>query len=253
MPTAYFETQNLNEIYEYYIKLIVAEINECLNLSGISYSDKTSPEKDTFQKNNLETAQIIFTVNNNSIPIPSDTKGIYIFFTAGNPESKRLATIISKNLGNIHYNPSDVKMISQDGEISDFPTADSSNGGDISNPNSSYYPIVAFIKDADGLSPGGSVEVSYSSKSMGTANKNAVYLQKAYIRTEDKKSYVYLRDKKTKRLKKQYITVGKTMNGQYIEIVSGVTEDDNIAFPYGKNLREGVKTKISEDDSEMIY
>ena len=138
-------------------------------------------------------------------------------------------------------------------EISDFPTADSSNGGDVSNPNSSYYPIVAFIKDADGLSPGGSVEVSYSSKSMGTANKNAVYLQKAYIRTEDKKSYVYLRDKKTKRLKKQYITVGKTMNGQYIEIVSGVTEDDNIAFPYGKNLREGVKTKISEDDSEMIY
>ena len=138
-------------------------------------------------------------------------------------------------------------------EISDFPTADSSNGGDVSNPNSSYYPIVAFIKDADGLSPGGSVEVSYSSKSMGTANKNAVYLQKAYIRTEDKKSYVYLRDKKTKRLKKQYITIGKTMNGQYIEIVSGVTEDDNIAFPYGKNLREGVKTKISEDDSEMIY
>ncbi len=138
-------------------------------------------------------------------------------------------------------------------EISDFPTADSSNGGDASNPNSSYYPIVAFIKDADGLSPGGSVEVSYSSKSMGTANENAVYLQKAYIRTEDKKSYVYLRDKKTKRLKKQYITVGKTMNGQYIEIVSGVTEDDNIAFPYGKNLREGIKTKISEDDSEMIY
>ena len=138
-------------------------------------------------------------------------------------------------------------------EISDFPTADSSNGGDVSNPNSSYYPIVAFIKDADGLSPGGSVEVSYSSKSMGTANENAVYLQKAYIRTEDKKSYVYLRDKKTKRLKKQYITIGKTMNGQYIEIVSGVTEDDNVAFPYGKNLREGVKTKISEDDSEMIY
>ena len=138
-------------------------------------------------------------------------------------------------------------------EISDFPTADSSNGGDVSNPNSSYYPIVAFIKDADGLSPGGSVEVSYSSKSMGTANENAVYLQKAYIRTEDKKSYVYLRDKKTKRLKKQYITIGKTMNGQYIEIVSGVTEDDNIAFPYGKNLREGVKTKISEDDSKMIY
>ena len=32
-----------------------------------------------------------------------------------------------------------------------------------------------------------------------------------------------------------------------------VLQNDNIAFPYGKNLREGVKTKISEDDSEMIY
>lgn len=138
-------------------------------------------------------------------------------------------------------------------EISDFPTADASNDGSTTNPNSSYYPVVAFIKKADGLSPGGSVEVSYTSKSMGTANENAIYLQKAYIRTEDKKSYVYIRDKKTKRLKKQYITVGKTMSGQYMEVVSGITEDDNIAFPYGKDLREGVKTKISEDDSEMIY
>ena len=103
------------------------------------------------------------------------------------------------------------------------------------------------------MSPGGSVEVSYSSKSMGTANDNAIYIQKAYIRTEDKMNYVYIRDKKTKRLKKQYVKVGKTMNGQYMEIISGLTDEDNIAFPYGKNLREGVKTKISEDDSEMIY
>ena len=138
-------------------------------------------------------------------------------------------------------------------EISDFPTGDSSNDGGSSNPNSSYYPVIGFIKDADGLSPGGSVEVSYSSKSMGTANDNAIYIQKAYIRTEDKKNYVYIRDKKTKRLKKQYVEVGKTMNGQYMEIISGLTDEDNIAFPYGKNLREGVKTKISEDDSEMIY
>ena len=59
-------------------------------------------------------------------------------------------------------------------EISDFPTGDSSNDGGSSNPNSSYYPVIGFIKDADGLSPGGSVEVSYSSKSMGTANDNAI-------------------------------------------------------------------------------
>ena len=53
-----------------------------------------------------------------------------------------------------------------------------------------YYPIVAFIKDADGLSPEAVLKFLTVRKSMGTANENAVYLQKAYIQTEDKKSYM---------------------------------------------------------------
>ncbi len=138
-------------------------------------------------------------------------------------------------------------------EISDFPTGTSgSTDGTSSNPNSSYYPVVAFIKNADGLSTGEQVEISYNSDSMGT-DESSIYLQKAYIRSEDKKSYVYIRDKKTKKLKKKYIKTGTTIYGQYIEVKSGVTKKDYIAFPYGKNLREGVKTKISEDDSEIIY
>ena len=78
-------------------------------------------------------------------------------------------------------------------------------------------------------------------------------MQSTFRKHISAQNYVYIRDKKTKRLKKQYVKVGKTMNGQYMEIISGLTDEDNIAFPYGKNLREGVKTKISEDDSEMIY
>ncbi|MDD7210358.1 MAG: biotin/lipoyl-binding protein [Lachnospiraceae bacterium] len=139
-------------------------------------------------------------------------------------------------------------------EISDFPTENTDSVDmAVSNPNSSYYPVVAFIKNADGLSTGGTVEVTYNSKSMGTVDEDAVVIHKAYIRTEDKKSYVYLRDNKTKRLKKQYVKIGKSIGGQYLQITSGVSQEDNIAFPYGKHLREGVKTKISEDDSEMIY
>lgn len=122
MFTAYFDTKDLNSSYEYYIKLIAAEIKECLNLSGISYSDEPTPEMNEFNDNRSETVQIIFITNNNPGIIPSDNKGIYIFFTAGNPESKRLATTLSKNLGNIYYNPLDVKIISENTQDSTFPT-----------------------------------------------------------------------------------------------------------------------------------
>ena len=234
----------------------IAQAKEDLHDAQISYQEaKTEVDKATVKAKLAGTVTTAYSKGT----LPTDGSAAIVVKAADGMYVK--TSISEMELDNVKVGGT-IKCVSSDTgdeytaeikEISDFPTADSSDGGDTSNPNSSYYPIVGFIKDADGLSPGGSVEVSYSSKSMGTANENAVYLQKAYIRTEDKKSYVYLRDKKTKRLKKQYITVGKTMNGQYIEVVSGVTEDDNIAFPYGKNLREGVKTKISEDDSEMIY
>ncbi len=137
-------------------------------------------------------------------------------------------------------------------EISDFPTADSSNGGDVSNPNSSYYPIVAFIKDADGLSPEAVLKF-LTVRNLWERPTKTQYIFRKRIFEQKIRRVMCILEIEDKTLKKQYITIGKTMNGQYIEIVSGVTEDDNIAFPYGKNLREGVKTKISEDDSEMIY
>ena len=234
----------------------IAQAKEDLHEAQISYNEaKSEVDKATVK------AKIAGTVTTscNKGTIPTDGSAAIVVKAADGMYVK--TSISEMELDNVKVGGT-IKCVSSDTgdeytaeikEISDFPTADASNDGGTSNPNSSYYPVVAFIKKADGLSPGGSVEVSYTSKSMGTANENSIYLQKAYIRTEDKKSYVYIRDRKTKRLKKQYITVGKTMSGQYMEVVSGLTEDDNIAFPYGKNLREGVKTKVSEDDSEMIY
>lgn len=136
-------------------------------------------------------------------------------------------------------------------EISDFPTSGSSYDG-MSNPNSSYYPVVAYIADADGLSTGESVSISYSSQSMGTVSEDAIYLQKAYIRTEGKQSYVY-KEGKNGKLTKQYIKTGETVYGQYIEVVSGVTMDDNLAFPYGKNVKEGAKVQLSDNEDDIIY
>ena len=43
-------------------------------------------------------------------------------------------------------------------------------------------------------------------------------------------------------LVKQYIEVGK-VSGEGYEILSGVTTDDYLAFPYGKEVKEGAKTR----------
>lgn len=141
-------------------------------------------------------------------------------------------------------------------EISPYPASNSSSdysydGG--SNPNSSYYPVVAYIAEADGLVTGESVEVTYNQQSMGTVSEESIYLQKAYVRTDDDgKSYVY-KEGKNKRLEKQYVKTGETLYGQYVEILSGLTMDDNIAFPYGKGVKEGAKVELSENTDNIIY
>ena len=135
--------------------------------------------------------------------------------------------------------------------VSDFPVSGSGSDS-VSNPNSSYYPIVAYIKDAEGLTTGETVGISYDSQSMGTVSGDLIVLQKAYIRTEGKKSYVY-KAGKNGRLEKQYVKTGTTIYGQYVQIVSGLTLDDKLAFPYGKNVEEGAKVKLSENQEEIIY
>ena len=121
---------------------------------------------------------------------------------------------------------------------------------DFPEPGIMFRDVTSVLQDADGLKNNETVSVTYDSASMGKS-EGSIYLHKAYIRTENKQSYVYIRGK-DKRLKKQYVTIGQ-MQYEYIEVVSGLTEDDYIAFPYGKNVVEGAKTKISENDEEIIW
>ena len=56
------------------------------------------------------------------------------------------------------------------------------------------------------------------------------------------KNYVYKDDNGI--LKKQEISVGAAVDSGYSVIVKGgLSEDDLIAFPYGKDVKEGAKTK----------
>ena len=47
------------------------------------------------------------------------------------------------------------------------------------------------------------------------------------------------------KLKKQNVVTGKLLWGSYYEVKSGLSEEDYIAFPYGKTVVEGADTKES--------
>lgn len=125
-------------------------------------------------------------------------------------------------------------------EISAYPEENSNFWGE-GNPNVSYYPYTAYIEDTSGLKNGEYADLTMTSNE---DHSNSIYLEKAYVREEDGQSYV-LKEDENGRLVKQYVVTGKTLWGQAVEIVSGLTLEDKIAFPYGKSAKEGAKTEES--------
>ncbi len=130
-------------------------------------------------------------------------------------------------------------------EISDYPV--SSNSWGEGNPNVSYYAYTAYIEDSTALRNGEYVDLSISTNQ--SEGGGGIYIDKAYVREEEGKSYCMIADENG-RLKKQYIVTGKTVYGSAIEVKSGITDEDLIAFPYGKDVVEGAKTK---EASNMYY
>ena len=128
--------------------------------------------------------------------------------------------------------------------MGDFPTnSDGWNGS--GNPNVSYYPFTVFVDETADLQAGMYVNIQYSS----AESENGIYLENPFIRTENGQSYVYVQGAGGK-LEKRFVTTGKALWGSYTEIRSGLTVDDLIAFPYGKNLKEGAPT-VESDVSDL--
>lgn len=119
-------------------------------------------------------------------------------------------------------------------EIADYPQESDGYYGD-GNSNASYYQYTAYIEDTTGLKNGEYLDLSITT---GADTSDALYIEKAYIREEDGKSYVMAANGEDK-LEKRYVTTGKTIYGSAVEITSGLSMDDRIAFPYGKNAVEG--------------
>lgn len=127
----------------------------------------------------------------------------------------------------------------------DTVPSSSSNYNGSGNPNVSYYGFEAYAKEASKIQASEYLELTFNSN---TDTTSSIWLSKAYVKQEGNKYYV-LKDNHG-RLKKQYVTVGKIVWGDTMEIKDELSDTDYIAFAYSKNAKEGVKTKnMSEDAS----
>ena len=165
----------------------------------------------------------------------SGTEGLYV--KSGIKESK-LGTIKEGDIVMVtswqtggQY-PAEIKSIS--------PYPDSTGMFDGSGTET-YYPFTAVVNDKSAQMMNGEwVEVSYTtSESAGSSNTLTVL--KAFVREEGNKKYVYKRDENGK-LAKQYIITGTLSDNGY-EVLDGLSASDWVAFPYGKNVKEGAKTR----------
>ena len=124
-------------------------------------------------------------------------------------------------------------------EISDFPTDSGSYWGGDSNSNVSYYPFKVFVSEDANLQAGDYVDMSYQ-KTVDTSG-SSLYLQTMFIRTENGKSYVLARGEDGK-LEQRWIQTGRDLWGSYTQIRGGLTVEDLVAFPYGRDVKPGAAT-----------
>ena len=123
-------------------------------------------------------------------------------------------------------------------DVSEYPVSGNSYYGS-SNPNVSYYAFTAVVTDKTlQLEDQDWVTINYEASS----SEGSMVIQKAFVRSDSSTNYVYKDDNGI--LKKQEISVGATVDSGYSVIVKGgLSEDDLIAFPYGKDVKEGAKTR----------
>ena len=130
-------------------------------------------------------------------------------------------------------------------EIHDFPSRFPGGSMGMENPLNSFYTFVAMIGTDEVLMVGDWVEIGIEGSNARAPDDSAIYLPNAFIREESGRSFVMKQDSDGL-LTRQYVMTGKALYGYATEIRSGITLDDNIAFPYGKAVKEGAPTVVAE-------
>ncbi len=132
--------------------------------------------------------------------------------------------------------------------IDDYPTSNGNNWGD-GNSNVSYYPFKVFVTEDANLEPNDYVEIEYQ-KNSGEQSGDTLYLESMFIREDSGKSYVMVRGADG-RLEKRWVQTGRNLWGSYTEIRGGLTVNDYVAFPYGRDVVEGART--TEATADQLY
>lgn len=123
-------------------------------------------------------------------------------------------------------------------EVSPYPADDYMM---YNNREVTYYPFTAFIQDSTGLKDNEMVTMDLPQED---GEITGIFLSKEYVRSKDGEDYV-LKAGKNGKLVKQVVRTGRTFYGSLVEIKEGITKEDYVAFPYGKKVKEGAKTKKS--------
>ena len=135
--------------------------------------------------------------------------------------------------------------------IDDYPTQNSNNWGD-GNRNASYYPFKIFVEEDANLEPNDYVDIQYQKVSTQQQTGSSLYLQSMFIREDNGKSYVMVRNEDG-RLEQRWVQTGRDLWGSYTQIRGGLTIDDYVAFPYGRDVVEGAQTKEATADQLYNY
>ena len=155
-------------------------------------------------------------------------------------------------LANIHVGDKISGMMTETGvsftavikEISEYPdeSGSMSFGYGTENTNASYYPFYALLDSTEDIEEG-EAEIRLT-PSVSDEDDQTIYLEPYFVKEEkDGKSYIW-KQGDDGLLTKQYVITGKMIyGGMAIEIADGIKMSDKIAFPYGKDVKEGAKTK----------
>lgn len=135
--------------------------------------------------------------------------------------------------------------------IDDYPTSNGNNWGD-GNSNVSYYPFKVFVTEDANLQPNDYVDIQYQKDTSAEESGSSLYLQSMFIRTDNGKSYVMARGDDG-RLEQRWVQTGRDLWGSYTQIRGGLTVDDYVAFPYGRDVVEGAHTQEATTDQLYNY
>ena len=135
--------------------------------------------------------------------------------------------------------------------IDDYPTSNGNNWGD-GNRNVSYYPFKVFVTEDANLQPNDYVDIQYQKVSAQQQAGSSLYLQSMFIREDNGKSYVMARGDDG-RLEQRWVQTGRDLWGSYTQIRGGLTIDDYVAFPYGRDVVEGAHTQEATTDQLYNY